>query len=107
MSEHDPIICIDVGTYAPHIPPALVLWDCDKTNKITTIQGQKWECGWCPLNEKKLSGCNETKYLFHACKIPKQGFRPCYGQIPPMYACRYRDLYEHNLAGKHTKVGKY
>ena len=79
MSEQDPIICIDVGTYASQLPPLLVVWYFGKINNILTIQGNKWECGWCPPNEKKLSGWNATKYLFRACKIPVQGVRTCYG----------------------------
>ena len=107
MRENDTIICIDVVTYMYQLPPLLVVQDCENINNITTIQGQKWECGWCPPNEKKLSGWNATKYLFRACKIPVQGVRTCYGQIPPVCVYCYQYLYESNLAGKQTNASKY
>ena len=41
MSEQDPIICADVGIDVSQIPLLLVVWYCEKINKINTIPGQK------------------------------------------------------------------
>ena len=56
MSEQDPIVLIDVGKDASQIPTLLVVWDGEKINNITDIQGHKWECGWCPPKNKQFSG---------------------------------------------------
>ena len=64
MSEHDPIIFTDVGTDASQQPPLLVVWYRENIHNITTIKGHKWECGWCPPNDKQFSGCNEKNICF-------------------------------------------
>ena len=38
MSEHDPIVCIDVGTDTSKIPPLLVVWYCERSTISLTYK---------------------------------------------------------------------